>query len=42
MLTEQEARDAVIVALYCGADEALADFEKAANPFAALADFKFE
>ena len=26
----------------CGADEALADFEKAANPFAALADFKFE
>ncbi|MBO4352745.1 MAG: DUF177 domain-containing protein [Eggerthellaceae bacterium] len=26
----------------CGPDEALADFERAANPFSALADFKFE
>lgn len=26
----------------CGPDEALAEFEREANPFAALADFKFE
>lgn len=26
----------------CGPDEALEDFERAANPFSALADFKFE
>ena len=26
----------------CGLDEALEDFDRAANPFAALADFKFE
>lgn len=26
----------------CGRDEALEDFDRAANPFAALADFKFE
>lgn len=26
----------------CGGDSSLQDFEKAANPFAALADFKFE
>ena len=26
----------------CGPDEALADFDRAANPFAALADFKFD